>query len=308
MGKTRILIAGIGGVGGYFGGMLAKANAEDSEVEICFLARGKHLAEIQNKGLKVIHLETEQIVYPHIASDDPKEIGKVDYLIMTTKSYDVLAAAKSLAPCVGENTRILTLLNGVDSLDVLQEVFPKNEILNGCVYILSKIKSPGVIENFGNIQKLFFGLDQDHVSHLKPLERIFKNAGIEVTLSSTISEITWAKFIFISAVATATSYYDKPLGVILLDKEKRAVLEALIREVKMVGSGKGISIAPNILEKVIHKLEGLPFGTTSSMQRDFSQNKTSELQSLTKYVINEGTKLGLNTPVYQQLFDALIVR
>lgn len=305
MGKTRILIAGIGGVGGYFGGMLAKAYENNNEIEICFLARGEHLKEINNHGLKVIHLDKEMVAHPSVASHDPSVIGKVDYLIMATKSYDVVATAKALLPSIDKKTRILTLLNGVDSFGVLKTIFPENEILNGCVYILSKIKSPGVIENFGTVQKLSFGLDTDEVDYLKPLEIIFRNAGIDVRLSNSISEITWAKFIFISAVATATSFYNEELGVILLDTEKRNTLENLIREVEMVGRSKNIVIAPDILEKVMSKLKSLPFSTTSSMQRDFSQNKTSETHSLTQYVIDEAQKLGLKTPTYQQLYMAL---
>jgi 2-dehydropantoate 2-reductase len=308
MSKTRILIAGIGGVGGYFGGMLAKACQNNAEVEINFLARGAHLEKIKNNGLKVIHLDTEVVVHPAMVSDLPEAIGKVDYIIMATKSYDVAATAKALKPCVGSNTRILRLLNGVDSIGVLQAVFHENEMFNGSVYLHSKIKEPGVIENFGNIQKLFFGLDSDDLTHLKPLESIFKESGIDVTLSATISEITWAKFIFISAVATSTSYFDDELGAILETKEKRAVMELLVQEVTDVGREKGISIAPDILEKVMSKLESLPYSTTSSMQRDFRQNKTTELQSLTTFVIDEAKKLGIETPTYNKLFLSLRTR
>jgi 2-dehydropantoate 2-reductase len=86
MTKTKIIIAGIGGVGGYFGGLLANHFYNNENVEISFVARGEHLKEIQKNGLKVIKGENEFIAKPHIATDNPAEIGIANFIIITTKS------------------------------------------------------------------------------------------------------------------------------------------------------------------------------------------------------------------------------
>ena len=72
-------------------------------------------------------------------------------------------------------------------------------------YIVSAIVKPGVVENMGNRQEIYFGIDGKHEPRLKNLEDLFKFAGIEATLSTEISVLIWEKFIFLSSLASATS-------------------------------------------------------------------------------------------------------
>jgi 2-dehydropantoate 2-reductase len=113
--KTKIIIAGIGGVGGYFGGSLANYYAKDEHIEINFLARGSHLKEIQKNCLKIIKGKDEFTAKPTIASDNPSEIGIADFILICSKSYDIVAITLQLQPCIDQNTVILPLLNGVDN-------------------------------------------------------------------------------------------------------------------------------------------------------------------------------------------------
>lgn len=304
----KILIVGIGGVGGFFGGKLAYQYRDSSDLEIFFLARGAHLNQIQKKGLQIKHLGETYTCQPDKSSDDPGEFGKVDVIIYCTKAYGLESIASQLEANMHSGTKVLTLLNGVDSYEKLVEMYPGHNVINGCVYILSRIESPGVIENFGQKHQLFFGYDHQDISELRPLEELFQAAGINAKLSDSISEITWAKFIFISAVATSTSYYNITLGEILADENKRKVLVQLIREVKEVGLKKQVTIADDIEADILNKLEKLPFETTSSMQRDFRQHKQTEVQSLTEYVIQEGENLRVVTPTYIELYKDLITR
>ena len=159
MTKTKIIIAGIGGVGGYFGGLLANCFYENENVEIIFFARGRHLKEIQNNGLKVIKGDSEFIARPALATDNPAETGIADYIIVATKSYDLETVVRQLLPCINQDTIVLPLLNGVDSKERIKNILPGNIVLDGCAYIVSRLKQAGVIENSGNIQTLYFGLD-----------------------------------------------------------------------------------------------------------------------------------------------------
>lgn len=306
MTKTKIIIAGIGGVGGYFGGLLASHFYDNEKVEINFFARGQHLKEIQANGLKVIKGEIEFIAKPTLATDNPVEIGISDFIIITTKSYDLEAVIKQLRPCINQDTIILPLLNGVDSKERIKDIFPDNIVLDGCAYIVSRLKQVGVIENSGNIQTLYFGLDNFVNDKLLLLENLLKEANIEISLSKNISTIIWEKFIFISPTATATSYFDKCIGELIADNEKLKMTTTLIEEVKQIAKAKQIYVSDDITEKTVNKLKALPFETTSSMHTDFKNNKpNNELKSLTEYVIKEGRKYNLATPMYMEMYEEL---
>ncbi|HRK27376.1 MAG TPA: 2-dehydropantoate 2-reductase [Chitinophagales bacterium] len=304
--KTKIIIAGIGGVGGYFGGLLSNHFQTNKNIEINFFARGGHLKEIQHNGLKVIKGDSEFITQPTLATDNPAEMGIVDFIIITTKSYDLETIVQQLQPCINQDTIILPLLNGVDCKERIKNILPDNIVLDGCVYIVSRLKQVGVIENSGNIQKLYFGLDNFVNDRLLLLESLFKKANIEAYLSKNISKVIWEKFIFLSPTATATSYFDNCIGELIADNEKLTTTVALIEEVKQLAQAKQIVISDDITEKTLTKLKMLPFESTSSMHSDFQSNKpTNELETLTGYIINEGQKYHLKTPIYIKIYEEL---
>lgn len=305
--ETKILIAGIGGVGGYFGGLLAKQFYGSSDTEIFFLARGEHLIEIQNNGLKVIKQGIEFIAKPTFATDRPAEIGIVNVIVVCTKSYDLEKTIEQLQPCINNNTIILPLLNGVDARKRIGNILPNNLVLDGCVYIVSRLTEAGKIENTGNIQLLYLGLDNFENEKLFLLEHLFKKAQIEATLSKKIASIIWEKFIFISPTATATSYFDANIGTLLADTEKLKTLTNLIEEVANLAKAKQIAISDNIIKETIDRLKALPFNATSSMHTDFQNKKdNTELEALTGYVVSEGQKYKVATKTFEQLFNWLM--
>ncbi len=306
MKKTKIIIAGIGGVGGYFGGLLAKHFYESNEVEIYFLARGEHLKQIQSKGLKLVKGEVEFNVIPKLATDKANEIGIADYIILCTKSYDLEKTIEQLSPCIANNTAILPLLNGVDSAEMIKSILPNVNVFNGCVYIVSLIKEPGVVENIGNIQKLFFGIDNTTSDELLLLENIFKAASIEATLTRNISANSWEKFHLVASNSTATSYFKNTTGEILADKTKNEFLDSLLKEVNQIALAKGILFDKDMVSNTMEKLKSLPFETTSSMQRDFQKlNTRTELETITGYIVRAGKQLNIPTPTFKIAYDEL---
>ena len=304
--KAKIILAGIGGVGGYFGGLLANHFYDNENIEISFFARNEHLKEIQKNGLKVIKGENEFIAKPHIATDNSSEIGIVDFIVIATKSFDLETIIQQLQPSINQETIILPLLNGVDSKERIKKILPNNIVLDGCAYIVSRLKRFGVVENSGNIQTLYFGLDNFKNDKLVMLENLFKAANIEASLSINISSIIWEKFIFISPTATATSFFDKSIGELLSDKGHYDTILELIEEVKQLAKAKQFIVSEDITEKTLKKLKALPYNTTSSMHTDFKNKKSNnELQSLTGYVIMEGIKYNIETPIYNRMYAEL---
>ncbi|PXY39810.1 2-dehydropantoate 2-reductase [Flavobacterium cheongpyeongense] len=304
--KTKIGILGLGGVGGYFGGLLAKAYFESDGIEIIFIARGETQKAIAEKGLKIITDDSETIVYPKLVSNNPDEIGKLDYLICATKTYDIEESLLSIKKCITLKTVVLPLYNGVDAPERIKKIFPENEVLLGCVYIISMIISPGTIRKIGFYEKLFFGSKTIPISKLEELQSIFKNAKIESYLVENIEETVWEKFIFISALASATSYLNQNIGEILMNKESKDIYVALLYEIEAVAKAKGLQLPTDIVDQTIIKLEKSPKNATSSMNRDLLAGNKTEVTSLTQFVVNEGLKYGVETPLYEKIANALL--
>jgi len=302
----RIGILGLGGVGGYFGGLLAKAYFKSDEVEIVFIARGETQKAIAETGLKIITDNTETIVHPKLVSNNPDEIGVLDYLICATKTYDIKESLLSIKKCIVPKTVILPLYNGVDAPERIQKIFPGNDILQGCVYIISMIFSPGTIRKIGFYEKLFFGSKTVSKDKLGQLQSIFEKAKIESYLVDNIEETVWEKFIFISALASSTSYLNQNIGEILNNKKSKAVYVELLNEIEAVAKAKGLQLSNNIVDQTILKLEKSPKEATSSMHRDLTAGNKTEVISLTQFVVNEGLKYGVKTPLYEKIANALV--
>lgn len=312
--KLKIAIVGIGGVGGYFGGRLAAHYEKDNNVNIYFMARGNHLKEIQKNGLKIIHGEKEWIAHPKAATDDPAGIGLIDIIVFCTKTYDLENSVQQMLPCIGKETFLLPLLNGVNSTERIKKILPAANTWEGLVYIISRLTKPGEVQNFGNIQKMFFGLDRTPTDKMIYLEKIIQDAGIDVTLSGNMSKVIWEKYIFISSIATITSFFDNSIGEIMANEEKQRLLSQLIDEVTSIADKKGIVVDPSIKENALNRLAALPFEATSSMHSDFkkikklvpkSLRKKTELNALTGYVVAEGEKLNVAVPTYEMMFNKM---
>lgn len=301
--KYKILIVGIGGVGAYLGGLLAREYYNHSKLEIYFLARGENLKAIKNKGLKVLKGESEFVAYPKLATDNPDELAAVDLMIICTKSYDVQYILPLIKNLVNKSTLILPLQNGIDSFEKVKTYFPEHMVLEACIYIVVSLVQPGVVENIGNIQKLYFGLSNVQSYKIEKVLQVFKAANIDAELKENITSVVWEKFIFISAIATATAYFNNSIGAILERKDQTMQLICLLNEVHQVALGRGIIVQENIVELTISKYKLLPYDTTPSMYNDFKKgNGKTELNSLTKYVIEEGQKYNVSVPIFQKMY------
>ncbi|MDD4971208.1 MAG: 2-dehydropantoate 2-reductase [Paludibacter sp.] len=306
--KTKIVIVGLGGVGGYYGGLLARKYAEDSDTEIYFIARGAHLKKVQESGLNVITEIGTFVAKPTLATDNVSEIGIADYVIMTTKSYDLEDTIHQIKPCVGENTVILPLLNGIDNSTRIRALLPGIEVWNGCTYIVARLNEPGVVESSGNLHRFNFGYENKTTERLVTFEKILKEAGIDATFYENILSVIWKKFFFISSTASLTSYFNVSFGALLTDEERKTTLMNLLEELLLVAHAEGAEIDRSVITKVIHQLEKLPFETTSSMHSDFIAGKSTEVDTLTGIVVKLGKKHGIATPVYEQVYKELSAR
>jgi 2-dehydropantoate 2-reductase len=298
----KIVIVGIGGVGGYYGGFLAKKFEDSSEIEIYFLARGTNLQKIQQEGLKVIAKTGTFIAHPKLATDDVSEIGKADYIILCTKSYDLESTVMQIKPLVDSNTVILPLLNGADISQRISKLLPSTEVWNGCSYIVARLNEPGVVESSGDLHALHFGYNNQTSESLLKFEELLKSANIDATFSENILLLIWIKFMFISTTASLTSYFNVNFGALVTDEIRKQTLIDLSNELISVASAEGIELSTDLINKAIHRLEKMPIHATTSMHSDFLNGKNVELETLTGIVIQLAHKHNISIPVYERVY------
>jgi 2-dehydropantoate 2-reductase len=301
----KTAIVGIGGVGGYYGGLLAKQYADEKNVEIVFIARGNHLEQIKKNGLTLITVKETLIVRPDLATDNPSECGVFDCVIFCVKAYDLENSAELLSPSIGENTLVISLLNGVDNADKLRVILNKGKILNGCVYIGAHIVRPGVVQQEGALNRLFFGSESDEKIDGKKIEAFFGKANIDAQYRADIKDVVWEKYVLISAFASATTYLKKTIRGVLNSENGRELLEKLLSEVFSVANAKQIVLPDNIREQIIAKVSTFPVTTKTSMQMDFEKGSRAELETFTGYIVREAGKYGISVPTYEKVYAAL---
>lgn len=302
--KTRIGIVGIGGVGGYFGGLLAAKYKESDNIEIIFITRPNSENIIREEGLKIITPKAEQDVYPDLVTSEANSIGLLDVLIIAVKSYDLIDSVTSIKLSLDENTIILPLLNGVDAKSIVQKIFPNNLVLDGCVFVISKVLAPGIIQRIAGEGILFFGSNIED-KRLNELHHVFLEAGINAKYSSNILEIVWGKFLFISSLASLTSYLDITTGQIFENETNKNLLIKLLNEFTAVAKENSINLSESIVASTLAKIESLPYETTTSMQRDYQQNKKTEYKSLTKYIVDLSLQLNVKVPTFEMILSEL---
>lgn len=304
----RIGIIGIGGVGGYFGGLLAEHYSNSTGTQIIFIARSETELQIKKYGLQLKTSSRKVTIHPDEVSNDPAKIGQLDLVICCVKSYDLESSLLSIKDCVSRKTIILPLLNGIDLKDRILKLYPENDILEGCVYLVSRLIKPGIVEQTGTIHRLYFGSKTLNSKRLERIEKLLSNANIECYLTPNILEVIWAKYIFVSSIATLTSYLNLPIGEILKDELHSALLKKLLTEVIDVASKKEIDLSNEIFELTLEKIKSLPPETTSSMHYDFYNGNRTEVHALTQYVVQLADALGLSAQTYRLISSELIDR
>lgn len=306
MSKIRIGILGIGGVGGYYGGMLAKQFHHSESVDIVFVVRPETGMLIEKLGLKIVEDDHESIVHPAEIITNATNCKPLDYLICCTKGYQLEEALKPLSNEITSNTVILPLLNGVSASQIIHSIYPQAEVWEGCVYIVASIISKGVILVKGSNQKLYFGsLTKGNEKH-QQFARLLKEAGIVFEYAENIEEIIWKKFVFISSLATITTKLDLSISEVLTNQEHRKLVVKMIEELMAITRAKNLNLGIDMMEETMKKMDQVPIGSLTSMLRDYRAGNPIELQALTEFVIQSGRELSVPTPVYNQMYHGIL--
>ncbi len=221
----RIVVIGVGGTGGYFGGLLARAGED-----VCFLARGKQLEALRTHGLTVKSRLAGTFSLPVHATRDPQEIGPVDLVLFCVKTYDTGAASEGLHFFMGPETVVLPIQNGIDAAEQLSGEVGKQHLVGGVASVTSQIESPGVRYSNSGSWKVWRELAGGQSERTERLQQVLRDAGISAQLPPDIRVTLWEKFLFICAFSGVTALTRLPLGQVLAYQETSDLLKVVMKE------------------------------------------------------------------------------
>jgi len=290
---TKIGILGIGGIGGFVGAPLAK-KYKDSETKIIFICRSETKKAIQNEGLLFESKGETTTIFPDLVSDNPTEIGILDVLILTSKSYSIKDVLSTYKDCINEKTIIITLQNVVNAKEIIRETLPEaGQIMEGCIYVASNVKQAGHVQHVGGPGKIFVG-GKENI----PLIELLTAGGLDITYVENINKILWKKYLFVAPVAGITSAYKVTFGQLLEDENLMHILENMMIEIQSLAKKNNINLTNEDIETSKDLLTKFPFESKSSLQLDFENDNQTEKQFLVDYVIENAKKYGIETPFY----------
>jgi 2-dehydropantoate 2-reductase len=298
----RVAMMGSGGIGGYFGGRLAAQGCD-----VTFIARGRHLEAMQTQGLQINSRDMgNATIQPAKATDNPSEVGPVDYVIIGVKLWDTEESAQAILPMVGPETAVLSLQNGVDCDDILARIVGADHIIGGMAQIASSIDEPGVIKHIGTMQRVVVGEPAGGSSpRVEALHAALDTAGVVSEMSDDIERTIWEKFVFLVGLSATTCLMRTTIGPIRDDPDRREMLLNVMRETVTVGRAKGVALPEDYAEDRLTFVDGLPVDMTSSMHHDLERGNPLEAAWLSGAVARFGRELGIPTPVNQAAFATL---
>jgi len=298
----KIAIFGTGGVGGYYGGLLAQKGHE-----VTFIARGAHLEAIRKNGLQVKSIHGDFVVYPARATDDPASVGTVDLVIFCPKTYHTDEAARQMRPMIGSDTVVISLQNGVDAAERIGAVIGMEHVIGGVTQVSSAVEAPGVIRQVSQFRRIVFGeLDGSITERVRSIESALKETGIAVDVSEDISKALWTKLVFISAASGLGSLTRLSIGEYRSVPETRAMIVNLMKEVEAVARAQGVGLDADVVEKSLAFMDNAAPTIRASMQLDVEAGRQFELESLIGIIGRKGREAGVPTPTADAIYAALL--
>lgn len=305
---TKIAIYGAGAIGGYMGAMLAKAGAD-----VSLIARGPHLAAMQNDGLTLIKdgaAETFEVT----ATDDPQSLGVQDFVIVTLKAHSIKHVTEAMKPLLGPETAVVFAVNGVPwwyfyqhggTLDGtrLNTVDPDNIIWDsigperaiGCVvYPATEVEKPGVIRHISG-DRFSLGEPSGEVSErCQTLSALLKSAGLKAPVRPRIRDEIWVKLWGNCSLNPMSALTGATLEDMCRDDATRAILRNVMLEAQAAAEATGIKFSIDV-DKRIQGAEAVGAHKTSMLQ-DLELGRPMEIDALVAAVVEIAQKAGVETP------------
>jgi 2-dehydropantoate 2-reductase len=290
----RIAVYGCGGVGAYFGGRLAQIGQD-----VTFIARNENLSALRSQGLKVGSIAGDFIVDRVKVTNNPADVGIVDYVLCCVKAWQVTAAARAILPMVGPDTLVVPLQNGVEAPDQLAAILDPSNVLGGLCAIVAFQASPGHIKHSGANPLIRFGhLDNRPDPRVNALSEIFNHcSGVKSSIPDDVLVAMWLKFMLITPWSGLGAVSRAPLGVLLEQPETCDLLIQATDEIYRLGLARGVALPADSVDRTMATLQEIPPNSTTSMQRDLVRGRPSELDAQNGAVLRLAYEIGFDAPL-----------
>ena len=292
----KILVLGVGGIGGFFGGYLHEIGAD-----VTFLVRPKRKALLQADGLKIISPLGNLSLNPKLVLVD--ELKPVyDIILISCKTYDLDQAIIDLRPTKGRGL-IIPFLNGVTHMKKLDEEFGQDNVMGGVAHISSTVNKDGTIEHFSEFKKLTFGnRDLSKNNALKEFAEVCAKTQFDMTLSDDINLDLWKKWVFISTVAGATTLFSCSLGEIVKSDFGKQIIIDLFNECRSIAKLYKYDYEDSEADIILKTITTPGSPIKASMQRDVEKKSFTEHEQIFGDLINKGQKYSFDCPILMSCY------
>lgn len=310
----KYAIIGAGGTGGILGFYMTKADRD-----VTLIARGRHLAAMQEKGLAVEKMwdGTTEII-PVKAMDMEHYDEQPDVVLVCVKGYSLEDTIPFIQRVAKPSTIVIPVLNIYGTGAKMQEQLPKLLVTDGCIYVSANIKEPGVLIQHGRILRVVYGVrnmstqkvnikraHEEMLDALKNIKKDFDDSGIDGVLSENIQRDALEKFSYVSPIGAAGLYYHATAADFQREGKQREAFKTMIREIAALAEAMGVPFERDMVEVNLKILSSLAPEATTSMQRDVVEGKDSEIDGLVYEVVRMGERYHVPVPMYAKVAEKL---
>ena len=291
----RVAVVGAGAVGCWYGGMLARAG-----VPVTLIGRPVHVDAMRRDGLRLSSAASDEHIAVE-ASTDLAAVAGAALVLVCVKSTDTEATAASLAAHLAPAARVLSLQNGVDNAARLQSTLQR-PVAPAVVYVACEMGGPGYVRHLGRgelvIPADIGGAGGGLAS--ADIVALFARAGVPVELSDNVVGALWSKLLLNCGYNAISAIADVPYGrMMTLPGIAQTVHDAVV-ECLAVADALGIAIPGDVFAAVDRIATSMP-GQVSSTCQDLRRGKPTEIDHLNGYIVAEGERLGIATPINRAL-------
>lgn len=308
----KYMIIGAGGTGGAIGSHLAHAGKD-----VTFIARGKHLDAMRSDGLRLHRPDDEFVVCPVKACtmDEYPKDQTPDVIFVCVKGYSVESVIPFIKEIADPETIVIPILNVFGTGAVMQKSLPDMTVLDGCIYIWTELREPGLIWMSGTVFRVVYGLrkDQKHLEEklmptLAKIKADLDSSGIEGVVSDNIERDALRKFSYVSPQGAMGLYYGVSVGPAQKPGEVRDLFIGLVREISALADAIGIGFGEDVVPVNLKITDESDPGATTSMQKDIAAGRPSEIDGLIYEVVRMGERCGVDTPCYSMVAEEMRAR
>jgi len=301
----RVAVVGAGAVGGYFGGMLARAGAR-----VTLIGRPAHVDVWRRDGLFVDSINFQESVSVE-ASTDLAASGDADLVLFSVKSLDTEETARQLARHVKGDALIVSLQNGVDNVERIRSAAALDPIA-AVVYVASSMPAAGRIKHDARGDLLIGDRPgrpgPPRETAIARVSSWFEAAGVPCRVSPDIDADLWTKLITNAALNAISAVVRAPYGDIVAIPESRETVRQLVEECVAVARADGVSLPDVDFVEMVWRFAEKVARVYSSTAQDLERGKRTEIDALNGFVVRRGARLGVRTPVNQSLLALVKLR